>query len=191
MQSPTLFQNFKSFTNPHACMSCLPCLLRCLPCDSLMINFIKLLQWGNIINIRSIINLWGFIPKFMSLGIVNPSAINLSFFQVFTEDLKYSEKNIYVDIRLLLSTMGCGVSLYALLYDYLNPFPKSKIVLIVCVLSYLFRLWKQISWWVVLKIFMFCGKTYLVMSQAEMMISYFVTCLMWRFQSRRFLQHSF
>ena len=25
---------------------------------------------------------------------------------------------------------------------------------------------------------MFCGKTYLVMSQAEMMISYFVTCLM-------------
>merc|ERR1712198_750706 len=56
--------------------------------------------------------------------------------KVFTEDLKYTEKNTYVDVRLVLSTLGCGVSLYALLYDYLNPFPKSQIVLIVCVLSY-------------------------------------------------------
>ena len=95
MQSPTLFQNFKSFTNPHACMSCLPWLLRCLPCGRLMINFIKLLQWGNIINIRSIIiNLWGFIPKFMSSGIVNPSAINLSFFR-FSQRILNTQKRIY------------------------------------------------------------------------------------------------
>ncbi|XP_057317441.1 signal peptidase complex subunit 2-like [Hydractinia symbiolongicarpus] len=56
--------------------------------------------------------------------------------KIFTEDLKYSESNVYVDTRLLFSGLGCGVALYALLYDYLNPFPLSKTVLIMCVLSY-------------------------------------------------------
>ena len=56
--------------------------------------------------------------------------------KIFTDDLKYSEKNLYVDIRLLLSTLGCAVALYALLYDYLHPFPASKLVLTVCVLTY-------------------------------------------------------
>jgi len=56
--------------------------------------------------------------------------------KIFTEDLKYTEKTLYVDIRLLFSTLGCSVALYALLYDYLHPFPSSKLVLAVCVLTY-------------------------------------------------------
>ena len=56
--------------------------------------------------------------------------------KIFTDDLKYAEKNLFVDIRLLLSTLGCVVALYALLYDYLHPFPSSKMVLTVCVLTY-------------------------------------------------------
>ena len=56
--------------------------------------------------------------------------------KIFVENLKYTEKNLYVDIRLLLSTLGCAVALYALLYDYLHPFPASKMVLTVCVLTY-------------------------------------------------------
>jgi len=56
--------------------------------------------------------------------------------KIFTDDLKYAEKNLYVDIRLLLSTLGCAVALYALLYDYLYPFPSSRLVLTVCVLTY-------------------------------------------------------
>jgi len=56
--------------------------------------------------------------------------------KIFTDDLKYTEKNTYVDVRLLLSTLGCLVALYALLYDFLYPFPMSKLVLTVCVLTY-------------------------------------------------------
>jgi len=56
--------------------------------------------------------------------------------KIFTDDLKYTEKNMFVDIRLAFSTLGCGVALYALLYDYLYPFPLSKVVLTVCVLLY-------------------------------------------------------
>jgi len=38
--------------------------------------------------------------------------------------------------RLILSAIGVGFSIYAVVWDYLHPFPESKPVLIVCVLSY-------------------------------------------------------
>lgn len=56
--------------------------------------------------------------------------------RVFIDELKYVEKNTYVDIRLLLSFLGVGVAGYALLYDFLHPFPASKWVLLFCVVSY-------------------------------------------------------
>jgi len=55
---------------------------------------------------------------------------------IFTKEHGFQEKNTYVDIRLTLSTLGCLVALTALLYDYLNPFPQSIYVLVVCVTSY-------------------------------------------------------
>ncbi|XP_066923754.1 signal peptidase complex subunit 2-like [Clytia hemisphaerica] len=56
--------------------------------------------------------------------------------KIFTDDLKYIEKNTYVDVRLLLSFLGVAVAGYALIYDFLNPFPASKWVLAFCVISY-------------------------------------------------------
>lgn len=41
-----------------------------------------------------------------------------------------------VDRRLTLCTLACGFSLFALVYDYLYPFPLSGIVLAVCAIRY-------------------------------------------------------
>lgn len=38
--------------------------------------------------------------------------------------------------RLLISTLAVLFSLYAIGFDYLYPFPESKVVIIVCVISY-------------------------------------------------------
>ena len=42
-----------------------------------------------------------------------------------------------VDQRLALCTLACGFSGFALIYDYLFPFPRSGIVLAVCAIRYL------------------------------------------------------
>lgn len=40
------------------------------------------------------------------------------------------------DLRLLICTIAVGFSLFALLWDYIRPFPESRPILILCVLSY-------------------------------------------------------
>lgn len=53
------------------------------------------------------------------------------------EDAKgYRELNRLVDGRLGISALAVGFSLFALAWDFLYPFPASKPILIVCVLSY-------------------------------------------------------
>jgi len=49
------------------------------------------------------------------------------------------ENNKYVDIRLLLSFLGVAVAGYALLYDYLYPFPTSRWILASCATSYPYK----------------------------------------------------
>jgi signal peptidase complex subunit 2 len=41
-----------------------------------------------------------------------------------------------MDGRLYISFIACLISGFALIYDWLNPFPKSRSILILCSVSY-------------------------------------------------------
>lgn len=56
--------------------------------------------------------------------------------KVFIDQLGYVQSNRLVDMRLAICFAAVGAALYALVWDYLHPFPESKAVLAVCVLSY-------------------------------------------------------
>ncbi|CAF2060002.1 unnamed protein product [Rotaria magnacalcarata] len=54
----------------------------------------------------------------------------------FKETLHYTEDYSVMNRRLCIALIACLFSLYALVYDWFNPFPKSRSVLIVCTVSY-------------------------------------------------------
>ncbi|CAF0904655.1 unnamed protein product [Adineta steineri] len=54
----------------------------------------------------------------------------------FKETLNFTEDYKLMDGRLYISFIACLFSGYALVYDWLNPFPKSRSVLILCVIAY-------------------------------------------------------
>ena len=55
-----------------------------------------------------------------------------------TSKLPYTENFNLMDGRLVICAVAVGVAMFALLWDFLNPFPKSRPVLIGCVASYFF-----------------------------------------------------
>ena len=57
--------------------------------------------------------------------------------QVFLQHFNYSECNIMVDIRLFLCALPVASAFFALIYDYLHPFPESASVLKICVYAYI------------------------------------------------------
>ncbi|KPI94597.1 PREDICTED: signal peptidase complex subunit 2 [Papilio xuthus] len=69
-------------------------------------------------------------------GAAAKNAIDDAIREVFTEDLKCTESFRLIDGRLTLCAIAVGVALYALLFDYLYPFPESRLLLIVCVSTY-------------------------------------------------------
>ncbi|GBP20596.1 Signal peptidase complex subunit 2 [Eumeta japonica] len=69
-------------------------------------------------------------------GAAAKNAIDDAIREVFTGDLKCKESFALIDGRLVLCALAVGVALYALLWDYLYPFPQSRLVLIICVSSY-------------------------------------------------------
>jgi len=56
--------------------------------------------------------------------------------EVMTAKLPYTENFNLMDGRLVICAVAVGVAMFALLWDFLNPFPKSRPVLIGCVASY-------------------------------------------------------
>lgn len=57
--------------------------------------------------------------------------------QVILQHFKYDESNLLVDIRLLLCALPVGAAFFALIYDFLHPFPESAAVLKICVYAYI------------------------------------------------------
>lgn len=58
--------------------------------------------------------------------------------KIFTVNNDMKESHRLMDTRLGIATIACLFSLYAIIWDWFYPFPQSKPVIIVCVLSYFF-----------------------------------------------------
>nr|CAG4648948.1 EOG090X0FS4 [Polyphemus pediculus] len=56
--------------------------------------------------------------------------------EVLIDKFNYAENFALVDGRLAICTIAVSVAGFALLWDYLHPFPESRIVLLICVLAY-------------------------------------------------------
>ncbi|KAK6170737.1 hypothetical protein SNE40_019052 [Patella caerulea] len=56
--------------------------------------------------------------------------------KVMLDKYNMKEAHSLMDGRLLICTVAVGFAMFALIWDYLNPFPASRTVLIICVLSY-------------------------------------------------------
>lgn len=56
--------------------------------------------------------------------------------KIFVERFKYQESHSLMDGRLAICGFAVMVAMFALVWDYLYPFPQSRPVLIICVLSY-------------------------------------------------------
>jgi len=56
--------------------------------------------------------------------------------KVLTEKFHYIENHSLMDGRLIICGLAVGIAMFALLWDYVYPFPQSRTVLILCVLSY-------------------------------------------------------
>ncbi|CAF2480372.1 unnamed protein product [Rotaria sp. Silwood2] len=54
----------------------------------------------------------------------------------FKETLNFTENYSLMDRRLYISFFACLFSLFALIYDWFYPFPKSRTILITCAISY-------------------------------------------------------
>ena len=62
----------------------------------------------------------------------------LPFSQVMIDKFGFKESHSLMDGRLAICTIAVGFAMFALVWDYLRPFPESRPVLITCVLSYPF-----------------------------------------------------
>ena len=55
---------------------------------------------------------------------------------ILVDKLEYREYHRLMDIRLGICLTAVGAAMFALAWDFMNPFPASKTVLVICVISY-------------------------------------------------------
>jgi len=55
---------------------------------------------------------------------------------ILVDKLEYDEIHRLMDTRLAICLTAVGAAMFALLWDFLHPFPASKTVLVSCVISY-------------------------------------------------------
>jgi len=66
------------------------------------------------------------------------NALDDSIREVMTKKLPYAENHSLMDGRLVICGLAVGIAMFALAWDFLHPFPKSKPILICCVGGYFF-----------------------------------------------------
>ncbi|KAK9888738.1 hypothetical protein WA026_000965 [Henosepilachna vigintioctopunctata] len=66
--------------------------------------------------------------------------------EVLTKKFNYTENFKLMDIKLLICSIAVGVAMFALVWDYLYPFPLSKPILIFSVTTY-FIMMGVLSWY--------------------------------------------
>jgi len=71
-------------------------------------------------------------------GVAVKNALDDAIREVMTKKLPYTENFNLMDGRLLICGLAVGIAMFALAWDFLNPFPKSKPILIGCVGGYFF-----------------------------------------------------
>jgi len=60
--------------------------------------------------------------------------------KIFVQKYQLTESHKLMDCRLAICGFAVFVAMFALVWDYLYPFPQSRPVLIVCVLTYFFMM---------------------------------------------------
>lgn len=84
------------------------------------------------------------VTQWMVLSIYSSVFTALHVLQVLTDHLGFVESHRLMDGRLALCTVAVSFAVFALIWDYLYPFPLSQTVLIVCVVSYPFHTMLQL-----------------------------------------------
>lgn len=80
-------------------------------------------------------NIYHVVDKWDSTQVKN--ILDESAKQYILDRYKYDESNILVDIRLVLCALPVASAFFALIYDFMHPFPESAQVLKICVLAYI------------------------------------------------------
>lgn len=79
--------------------------------------------------------------------------------KIVKEKYGYVEKTALIDLRLFLALISVSFAAFALLWDWVSPFPKSRHVLIICTIAYfvMMAILQGYTLWVEGSVFFVCA----------------------------------